>query len=104
MKDQIKKVFSSAELVYENKDYTSATILYFKAFFLLCDHFLLENQGLSPKDHTQRFQLLKKHYPEFYEFLDTTFSIYRETYTSEIEKEVCDTIRDHVTKIYQTVE
>lgn len=86
-----RKIFSSAELVFENKDYTSATILYFKTVFGVLDIILLEKEGKTPKDHTERFRMLEKKYPDLYEFLDKYFRIYRDTYSTAIEKK--DVIR-----------
>jgi len=48
-KKEHKIIFKSAELVYDAKDYTSATILYFKTLFLILDLHILENYGKIPK-------------------------------------------------------
>ena len=45
----IKQILKSADLVYENKDYTSATMLYFKAFFIVLDYIVLLNCKLKTK-------------------------------------------------------
>jgi len=37
----VKTILKSADLVYTNKDYTSATILYFKAIFSILDFIIL---------------------------------------------------------------
>ena len=92
----IKTFLSSAELVYQSKDYTSATILYFKAFFCLLDYLLYKKLGRTPKDHTERFRLLELHYPSYYVILDKYFRVYRDTYSLTIEKEKCDEVRIHV--------
>jgi len=91
-----KKFWNSAELVYHEKDYTSATILYFKCFFVLLDYILLKTIQKTPQDHTERFRLLEQHLPGLYNVLDKYYPIYRDTYTIAIEKEKCDEIRKHV--------
>jgi uncharacterized protein (UPF0332 family) len=95
----IRLILSSAEMVYANKDYTSATILYFKAAFLVLDHILLEKEGKTPKDHTERFRMLEKKYPELYEFLDKRFKTYRDTYSISIDKQKCEKVREDVKDI-----
>ena len=97
----IKKILSSAELVYSNKDFTSATILYFKAVFSAIDFILLKLEGKTPKDHTERFRVLEKSYPDLYEFLDKYFKVYRDTYSISIDKETCDKIKENVKKIIE---
>lgn len=95
----IKTFFASAELVYKTKDYTSATILYFKCLFVTCDYFLFKKLGKTPKDHTERFRMLQDILPDLYVILDKYFLIYRDTYSLSIEKEKCDEVRRHVTAI-----
>ena len=94
----IKLILKSADLVYSNKDYTSATILYFKTLFLVLDFIILKFKGKTPKDHTERFRILQKDYPNLYESLDKYFKIYRDTYSISIDKETCEMIKNYVEK------
>ena len=84
---------TSADTLYHAKDYTSATILYFKAWFALQDFILLRKLGYSPKDHGERFRLLEKEFPDSYVELDKEFSTYRDTYSKVVDREDCDRIR-----------
>lgn len=97
--NNIKTFLKSAEAVYELKDYTSATILYFKAAFAVLDYIILCAKGKTPKDHTERFRNLEQNFPELYPFLDKAFPIYKRTYSYAIDKETCDWVRDNVEKI-----
>ncbi|MBI2577141.1 hypothetical protein HYV84_08060 [Candidatus Woesearchaeota archaeon] len=54
---------------------------------------LKEKTGISPKDHNERFRLLKNVFPRTYTSLDKEFSTYRDTYSKIIAKETCDRIR-----------
>ncbi len=92
-KEQILQFKSSADMLYNVKDYTSATILYFKTWFAIQDYILLNKVGQSPKDHTERFRLLEKKFPKTYLSLDKEFSTYRDTYTKITDKETCDRIK-----------
>ena len=95
----IKTLLESARLVYKAKDYTSATILYFKAAFVVLDLILLKARGKTPKDHTERFRMLQSSFPDLYLFLDKYFKIYRDTYSLSIDKETCDKVRENANKI-----
>jgi len=102
MEDLIKNIrtlLKSAKLVYDAKDFTSATILYFKAAFSMADYILLKSQGVSPKDHSERFRMLQDSFPDLYLFLDKYFGTYRDTYSLTIDKETCDKVREGVNKI-----
>lgn len=92
-KQQILVFEKSAETLYKSRDYTSATILYFKTLFAIQDFLLLEETGESPKDHTVRFRSLEIHFPKLFKELDLEFSTYRDTYSKIIDKETCDRIR-----------
>ncbi|AJF62338.1 MAG: hypothetical protein QT11_C0001G0185 [archaeon GW2011_AR20] len=92
----VKTILKSADLVYTNKDYTSATILYFKAIFSILDFIILGIKGKTPKDHTERFRILQQDFPELYASLDKYFKIYRDTYSISIDKETCDLIKEYV--------
>lgn len=101
LKDNTKKIMSSADLVYDNKDYTSATILYFKVLFGAIDIILLQKTGKTPKDHTERFRILEDIEPSIFVFLDSHFKIYRDTYTTLIDKQTCDDVRTYAKKIME---
>jgi len=91
----IKLILKSADLVYSNKDYTSATILYFKTLFLVLDLIILKSSGKTPKDHTERFRFLQKDHHNLYESLDKYFKIYRDTYSISIDRGTCEVIKDY---------
>lgn len=95
----IKTFFNSAEMVYKSNDYTSATILYFKAIFVALDLIIFRKNKITPKDHTERFKILKKDFFYEYNLLDKYYHIYRNTYSTKIDKEICEEIRKYAAKI-----
>ncbi len=101
LQTNIQRFWKSAELVYKEKDYTSATILYFKCLFVLLDKIIFLKQKRTPKDHTERFQILKESMPKYYKILDMTDPIYRDTYSLSINKETCEEVKKYVRQIAQ---
>ena len=95
----IKLFYNSAELVYESNDYTSATILYFKCLFLILDYIILKQENRAPKNHSQRFQILKENFPELYDLLDKYYFIYRDTYSLSVSKLKCEEIKENVVRL-----
>ncbi len=95
----IKTFWNSAEIIYATKDYTSATILYFKCLFALLDYILFNSLKKTPKDHTERFKLLKISFPGLYKIIDKYFQVYRDTYSLTIDKDKCDEVRKNVSRI-----
>jgi uncharacterized protein (UPF0332 family) len=98
LRTNVQTFLKSAELVWQEGDFTSATMLYFKALFVAYDYLLLLRASKAPQDHTERFQLLRRYFPEEYELLDRYFAVYRSTYTSIIDKQTAGEIRDYVKK------
>ncbi|MBS3113775.1 hypothetical protein J4448_01615 [Candidatus Woesearchaeota archaeon] len=97
----IKSFKDSAEIVYLAGDYTSSTILYFKCLFVVLDLIILQKRGKTPKDHTERFDILKDNFPELYYFLDKFYPIYRQTYSLTIDKTACDEVKKNVERIIE---
>lgn len=64
---------------------SEAATNYFKALFAVDDAVLLEKTKTQPKDHSERFDLLKINVPKLYTITDRLFSIYRRTYTQDLE-------------------
>ncbi len=52
-KEQILLFKGSADALYVRKDYTSATILYFKTLFAVQDFLLIHTQKLLTKTHVK---------------------------------------------------
>lgn len=99
LRRNIKQFLSSANIIYNARDFTSATILYFKTLFGVFDLVILKNLGKTPKDHSERFRILEERFPDLYSILDTLYPIYRGTYVSNINRETCDKIKENVEKI-----
>ena len=97
----IKDFKNSAEIVYKTGDYTSSTILYFKCLFVVLDLIILQKKGKTPKDHTERFNILKENFSELYLFLDKHYYLYRQTYSLTIDKLTCGEVRKNVERIIE---
>lgn len=95
----IKNFKKSAEVVYSTGDFTSSTILYFKCLFVVIDLIILQKLGKTPKDHSERFDILKENFSDLYSFLDKHYSIYRQTYSLTIDKLTCDEVKQNVERI-----
>ena len=99
LKDNIKQFLKSANSIYKAGDYTSATILFFKALFSVLDLIILKEKGFIPKDHSKRFRVLQENFGEFYGFVDSNFEIYQNTCNSKVNKFDCDKIKEYVERI-----
>jgi uncharacterized protein (UPF0332 family) len=99
LRENAKRFLSSAKLIYETKDYTSATILYFKCLFAILDLKILEKTGKTPRDHTERFRILEASFSNLYMILDEIYPIYRNAYNLIIPAEDCNRVKKNVERI-----
>lgn len=99
LKENVRKFMSSANLVYQVGDFTSATILYFKALFSVLDLIIFNKIKRIPKDHTERFRILEENFPIFYNLIDKLYPDYRSTYTHNLNKSDCDRVKNNVERI-----
>jgi len=92
----LKGFWKSAELVYNSGEYTSATMLYFKCWFVVLDLIIYTKKRVVPKDYSDRFRLLKEYFPSHYTSLDRQYLLYRQTYQLSVSKAKCDAVRNIV--------
>ncbi len=79
---------------------SEAATNYFKALAALND-LMLQKVGLKAKDHTDRFNLLRKNYPQLYETADKLFLVYRRTYSEDVSKEELTLLRKKLEGVFQ---
>jgi len=95
LKEKAKNYFTIATIADTLKMYSESASNFFKALFA-ADDFALSKFGEAPKDHTERFNLLKLKSPELYTLTDRLFSIYRRTYTQELQKEELQLVKERI--------
>jgi len=76
---------------------------YFKSLSAVND-FILSKINLKPKDHKERFFMLKENFSEFYKITSSLFNVYRRTYTSELNKEELLRLRKRVEEAFKNAE
>ncbi len=92
----VRNFFNSANKVYADGDYTSSCVLYCKCLFAVLDYVLLTSGYGVPKDHGERFRVLQRKFSTLYTTLDKIFPIYQKTYSTAIDKSVCDFVSNYV--------
>ena len=97
-----KKYKEAADLLYEKENYTAAFVLYFKALVGLIDQKIYEMRGTYPRNHTERFRILRFRFPSMLTELEDLFENYRNTYRKETSKEECDKIKGVIGNVERT--
>ena len=100
LKNKAKNYFILG-VIAENLNMPSeAATNFFKALFAVDDAALLEKINNRPKDHSERFGMLKENIPELYTITDRLFGIYRRTYTQDLEKEEAKLVKKRIMEAF----
>ena len=104
LKARIKEFLDAARDDEQKKRINAATTMYFKALVEVCDYLLYNKTLKLPENHTERYQMLEKFFPEFYRITSPLFRIYRKTYSQIIEEKDLEEIKDGIKKIMESPE
>jgi len=101
--ENAKEYIEDADLLFSKGHYNSAMNLYFKALVALCDYVVLRDTDRLPRNHTERFRILKERYLDLYEVVDFHFNYYRSSYMKRVEREWVEVLRDDVHRVYSSL-
>lgn len=101
LKNKAKNYFILGIIAENLKMSSESATNFFKALFAVDDLALLEKINDKPKDHTERFNMLRENIPELYTITDRLFSIYRRTYTQDLEKEETNLVKKRVMEAFK---
>ncbi len=91
MEELLKNAEEFMESGQENltkKRYNAAVSDFFKAIVILADYLLYKEIKIMPKNHTERFSLLRKYFSEIYGKISGLFDAYTKSYNLRLgEKE-----------------
>lgn len=99
LSENIKEFVNQAKKAVKDSSYNSAVTLLFKAIAVMSDLFILKTEGFIPKNHAERFQLLKLKYPEIYKILNKDFPVYQQSYRIKLNKEYVDVLENDLKQL-----
>ncbi len=88
-----KEFYESGKDNLVKKRFNAATDSFFKALVTVCDLAIQRKINLLPKNHQERFDLLKLNFPDTYSLVSSLFSRYRKTYNSRADKNDANTTK-----------
>jgi len=97
--DNATEFLMSGEENLNKNRYNAAASDYFKAIVILCDYLIYREIKLLPKNHTERFSLLKNHFRDIYIKVSGLFKLYTDSYNIKLKKEDVIKIKDYANEI-----
>ncbi|MEK6823427.1 MAG: hypothetical protein AABY06_00170 [Nanoarchaeota archaeon] len=102
--ENIKEFLESGEDNLKKKRFNASATDFFKAIVVICDYLIYSNIKILPKNHSERFLLLSKHFKEIYSKVSELFPIYTKSYNFKIKKEDMLNIREYAYKLKSLID
>lgn len=75
--------------------FNAAVSDFFKAIVILCDYLIYREMKVLPKNHTERFSLLRTYFKDIYKKVSRLFRTYTKSYNFRLEKEDANRIKEY---------
>jgi len=92
----VEEFIESGEENIHKKRYNVAVSDFFKAIVILCDYLIYSEIKILPKNHNERFSLLKKYFFEIYIDVSELFKIYINSYNLRLNLKDATTLKNYV--------
>ena len=93
--ENIKEFLDSGEDNLKKGRFNAANSDFFKAIVVECDYLLYQKMKVLPKNHSDRFSLLSRYFPDIYRKVSELFNIYTKSYNLKIKKEEALKVKEY---------
>ena len=106
MKEILENAFefiASSEDNVKKQRWNAAVSDFFKAISNFCDYLIYTEMRVFPKNHNERFDLLKKYFIDVHRKVFELFQIYRNSYNLRLKREDAESVRSYAYEIREFV-
>lgn len=90
-----EEFLESGEENLKKKRYNASVSDFFKAIVILCDYLIYKEIKSLPKNHNDRFYLLKRYFEKIYSEVSELFVIYTKSYNLRMKEPDAIKLRDY---------
>lgn len=101
--NNIKEFTESGKDNLIKKRYNAAASDFFKSIVICCDYLIYKEIKLLPKNHNERFSLLKKYFEDIYSKVSELFETYIKSYNLRLLESDAKKIGEYANEIYNVV-
>lgn len=87
----------------EKNRYNAAVSDFFKTIVVCCDFIIYKNIKAIPKNHNDRFSLLKKYFGDIYNEVSKLFVLYTKSYNLRLTKKDAVNVRSYANELRDKV-
>ena len=99
----IKEFIDSGNENLAKKRYNAAASDFFKSIVISCDYLIYEEIKTLPKNHNERFSLLKKYFEDIYNKVSELFETYTKSYNLRLLESDAKKIGEYAHEIHNVV-
>lgn len=89
---------------FKKSRFKNSVILFSKSLFALSDLIIFKKLSIVPKNHAERFKILKEYASDIYLTADYVFDKYTDSYTKPVLKDTCELMKNAIKKIAKSKE
>ncbi len=97
--ENVNEFLLSGEENLRNNRFNVAASDFFKAIVIMCDFLIYKEIKILPKNHTERFFLLKKYFQDIYKEVSKLFGVYKDSYNLRLNEEDSIKIKEYANKL-----
>lgn len=97
--ENVKEFLESGKENLSKERFNVAVSDFFKAIVILCDYLIYKEIKLMPKNHTERFNLLKKYFSNIYVKSSELFKTYVNSYNLRLGKEEAKKLENYANEL-----
>ncbi len=101
--ENAEEFIASAEDNIKKERWNAAVADFFRAIANLCDYLIYKEIKIIPKNHAERFDLLKKYFINIFERVDKLFEKYRESYNLRMKEEDARMLKSYVEELKNAI-
>jgi len=101
--ENARESFESAEDDLLKKRYNSAVASFFRAIANMCDYLIYLDMKIISKNHNERFNLLKKYFPEIYGKVFALFGKYRDSYNLRLSEKDAGEVKKYAIELEEFI-
>ena len=101
--NNIKEFIESGNENLVKSRYNAAASDFFKSIVISCDYLIYKEMKILPKNHNERFSLLKKYFEDIYNKVSKLFEIYTRSYNLRILERDAKKIGEYAHEIYNNI-
>lgn len=94
----------SGEDNLSKKRFNASASDFFKSIVIFCDYLIYENIKRLPKNHSDRFNLLKIYFQEIYSKVHLLFDVYIKSYNVKTQRKEVLKLREYSNELKRIVE